>query len=459
MSREHPIPRLLIALIIALGVALATGPAAQAREALSPTDVVAYGDGQAVAGEIIVKFKPSVPAAAIEALNRAQGAAVLHKSELGGFHLLKLPPGKMISQVVAAYRGRPEVEYAEPNLVRQALLSPNDPYYPLQWHLDDGAATNPFGGANGGGIDLEPAWNISTGTGVIVAVVDTGIAYENYTEGRGKKRTRYYRAPDLAQTSFVAGYDFINNDAHANDDNSHGTHVAGTIAQSTNNSLGVAGVAFGATLMPVKVLDKNGSGTDAEVADGIRFAADHGAEVINLSLGGAGTSTTLEQAVQYAYQAGVTIVCAAGNEGSGLNRPSYPAAYNAYCIAVAATRYDETRSSYSNYGTYVDLAAPGGDTSVDQNGDGYPDGVLQNTFNPTTKKVSDFGYWFFQGTSMASPHVAGVAALLIADGVSGPDQVREALQNTAEDKGAAGWDASYGWGIVDAYAALNYVFP
>lgn len=360
--------------------------------------------------------------------------------------------------MVAAYKQHPQVAYAEPNLVRRAFGAPNDPYYLYQWNLDDSLASNPYGGSNGGGINLESAWNISNGTGIIVAVIDTGIAYENYTERIKNRQRVYYQAPDLAQTSFVPGYDFINNEAHANDDNSHGTHVAGTIAQSTNNGLGVAGVAFGATLMPVKVLDANGSGTDAEVADGIYYAVDHGADVINMSLGGAGSSTTLGDALAYAYAQGVTVVCAAGNEGDGLNLPSYPAAYDAYCLAVAATRYDETRAYYSNYGSYVDLAAPGGDTSVDQNGDGYVDGVLQNTFNPNTKSLGDFGYWFFQGTSMATPHVSGVAALLLANGVLGPDQVREALQNTAEDKGSSGWDAYYGWGIIDAYAALNYSF-
>jgi serine protease len=318
---------------------------AQARPDLSSADLISYGPGQAVAGEIIVKFRPGVSPAVIEAVNRAHGAAAIYRSPSAGFLRLRLPPGRSVADAVAAYQRNPQVEYAEPNFVRTALMIPNDPYYAYQWHLDDGLALNPYGGANGGGINVEPAWNISTGAGVIVAVVDTGIAYENYTDRVGKRIVgRYYQAPDLAGTTFVQGYDFVNNDSHPNDDDSHGTHVAGTIAQSTNNNLGTAGVAFGASLMPVKVLDSNGSGTDAEVADGIRFAADHGAKVINLSLGGAGTSTTLENAVAYAYGAGVTIVCAAGNDGDKGNLPSYPAAYDAYCIAVAATRYDETRA-------------------------------------------------------------------------------------------------------------------
>jgi serine protease len=205
--------------------------------------------------------------------------------------------------------------------------------------------------------------------------------------------------------------------------------------------------------MPIKVLDRNGSGTYADIADGIRFAADEGAHVINMSLGGRFGSITLKQALAHAYGLGVTIVCASGNDGSATT-VSYPAAYDAYCIAVGATRYDETVAYYSNQGASLDLTAPGGDIYVDQNEDGYGDGVLQQTFGANP---ADWGYWFYQGTSMAAPHVSGVAALLIANAVAiTPDEVREALQSTAEDKGADGWDTEYGWGIVDAYAALNY---
>jgi serine protease len=307
---------------------------------------------------------------------------------------------------------------------------------------------------------MQPAWEIETGDpGVIVAVIDTGVAYEDYEEfvdnpGRGKDYwITYQQAPDLVNTNFVAGYDFVNNDEHSNDDEGHGTHVTGTIAQSTNNAIGVAGVAFGTSIMPVKVLNSKGSGTYADIADGIYFAADNGAAVINLSLGGTSTSSTLENAVSYAYDKGVTIVCAAGNEYESGNSPLYPAAYDAYCIAVGATTYNEARAYYSNTGSYLDIAAPGGDLYADLNGDGYGDGVLQQTFGSSP---TDWGYWFYQGTSMATPHVAAVAALLIANGITGPDNVRDALEATAEDKGQEGWDSEYGWGIVDAYAALNY---
>src|SRR3989338_9139149 len=357
--------------------------------------------------------------------------------------ILSLPAGRLVGDAVREYRSLKNVQFAEPNYIARALLTPNDPYFVYQWHLD-----NPVHG----GINSKTAWNTSSGSGAIVAIVDTGIAYENYTAPNGKK---YYKAPDLSGTCFVAGYDYIENDTHPNDNNSHGTHVAGTVAQSTNNSSGVAGVAYSSFLMPVKVLDRNGSGSYAQVADRIRFAADNGAHVINLSLGGSASSQTLEDAVAYAYNKGVTIVAASGNDGS--SAVSYPAAYDDYVIAVGATRYDETRAGYSNYGASLDIVAPGGDTSVDQNSDGYVDGVLQNTFNPNTKNTGSFGYWFFQGTSMATPHAAGVAALVIGNSnAQTPHQVRAALQETADDLGALSRDDTYGWGLVNAAAALSW---
>ncbi len=377
-------------------------------------------------GEIIVKFKRGVSQDVIRQINQPHGTSVLSISKRGQFMRLRIPRNRTVEEMVAVYSRNPNVEYAEPNYIAHAFWVPDDPLYYYQWHLDK---------VDYGGINMEEAWELlgepgTPGAGVVVAVIDTGVAYEDYG--------RYKLAPDLANTSFEPGYDFVNNDSHPNDDNSHGTHVAGTVAQSTNNSLGVAGVAFNTSIMPVKVLDRNGSGTYDNVANGIYFAADNGANIINMSLGGASWSTTLEDAVAYAYENGVTIVCASGNDGSATT-VSYPAAYDAYCIAVGATRYDEAVAYYSNGGPSLDLTAPGGDITVDQNDDGYADGVLQQTFgdNPT-----DWGYWFYQGTSMAAPHVSGVAALLIANAVAiTPDEVREALQSTAEDKGAAGWDA------------------
>ena len=394
------------------------------------------GPSGQVPDEVIVKFKAAVASTEADKVLGRHGAVTLRVRKAGDYRVVRIPPGKAPDAVAAELRKDSAVAYAEPNGIVRALMVPNDPYYVYQWH---------FRGPSGD-INVEPAWDVQTGQpSVVVAIVDTGVAYENY----GKT---YRLAPDLAGTAFVPGYDFVNNDSHPNDDEGHGTHVAGTVAQTTNNSLGVAGAAFGCAIMPVKVLNKNGNGTVDSVAQGIRYAADHGASVINLSLGSKSGAETMRSAVQYAYERGVTICAAAGNDGG----PTviYPAAYDAYVIAVGATRYDETLSYYSSYGPSVDVVAPGGDVTVDQNGDGYGDGVLQQTFS---QNPASFGYYFFQGTSMATPHVSAAAALLISQGAGGPDAVRQALQNTAKDLGAPGRDDVYGYGLINAAAALNYV--
>jgi serine protease len=401
-----------------------------------------------IPGEIVIGFRPGASGDQIRGLASAHGISALQSIYMGiDPRTVKSAtvPEHALDTVLRALRNNPLVDYAEPSFVASAFLTPNDSLFKFQWHLQNSRT---------GSINVSAAWDVTTGSGVTVAVLDTGVAYENRSDSTGT----YYVAPDLAQTRFVSGYDFVNGDAFANDDHSHGTHVAGTIAQSTNNSIGTAGVAHGASIMPVKVLNRDGSGSHAAIAQGIRWAADHGSHIINLSLGSASGSTTLRDALAYAYGKGVTIVAAAGNNGT--NAVSYPAAYDNYVIAVSATRYDESIASYSNFGSSIDLAAPGGDLSVDQNRDGYADGVLQNTFNPSTKNMGDFGYYFFQGTSMAAPHVSGVAALvasvLLQQGDSAhPDTIRSILQSTARDKGPTGVDIYYGHGIVDAAAAVS----
>jgi len=381
--------------------------------------------------EILVRFRPG---ADVDATNQRIGA-ISATITYSGVYRVKVPPDRF-DELLEIYNNDPGVEYAERNYIRRATMLPNDTLYSLQWHLDNPAY---------GGIEMEQAWDIEPGgnPNVIVAVIDTGVSYEDYDV--------YCLAPDLANTTFVPGWDVVNNDAHPNDDHSHGTHVTGTIAQSTNNGLGVAGVAFNTAIMPVKVLDEDGSGWDSDVADGIRWATDHGANIINMSLGGP-PSITLKNECTSAYIKGVTIVAASGNDNGPVG---YPAAYEEV-IAVGATRYDETRAWYSNYGDSLDLVAPGGDLGVDQNDDGEPDGVLQQTFGGDPCK---FGYYWKQGTSMASPHVAGVAALLHAQGVTHPDDVRDRLQSTADDLGAPGRDNYYGWGLVNAERALKEHVP
>ncbi len=430
------------------------GPGAWAQRSNTPIAVMQAAGGHRSGGNqvldplprycpesIIVKFSGGVIEEDRDSVLGRYGCFIMQTCEPGGFHRVGLSPGVRLERIVSLLEAEPAVEYAERNYFASIYFVPDDPFYsPYQWNLQNEVT---------GGINMEAAWDIETGDpNVIVAVLDTGVAYEDHG--------RFRQAPDLAQTSFVAGYDFVNDDAHPNDDQGHGTHVAGTIAQSTDNARGVAGIAFGCSILPIKVLDNKGVGNSFDIARGIYHAAENGAHVINMSFGSPDRSRAIEQALAFAYGRGVTIVCAAGNNFVDGNLPSYPAAHNDYCIAVGAVRYDDTRAYYSSTGPHLDVVAPGGDLRVDQNRDGYPDGIIQQTF---TVDPGTFNYYFFQGTSSAAPHVSGVAALLISQGVTDPDAVRAAIEGTARDVGPPGWDPEYGWGVVNAHAALLYWVP
>lgn len=304
--------------------------------------------------------------------------------------------------------GYDEVEIVEENfLLHTTAWEPDDPLYQYQWNMDQ--------------VEAIEAWTLASGEGVVVAVIDTGVAF-------GKDEERGIRpVADLAETSRVPGYDFVDNDSFPWDGNGHGTHVAGTIAQTTNNSYGVSGLAYRATIMPIRVLNTRGSGTSAQVADGIRFAADNGANIINMSLGSSQPSQVIKSAVDHAHDENVTIVAAAGN--SGKRSPGYPAAME-NVIAVAATQYDGHTTFYSQWGPFVDIAAPGGNTKIDQNGDGRPDGVMQETVERGEPSKHFFG--MFMGTSMASPHVAATAALVQQWGVTHPTAVESILKKTTD---------------------------
>jgi serine protease len=286
--------------------------------------------------------------------------------------------------------------------------APNDPLYNKQWHMHN--------------INVEQAWETNKGSGIVVAVIDTGVT----------------KTTDMDKTEFVAGYDFVNNKAEANDDNGHGTHVAGSVAQSTNNSIGVAGVAYQAKIMPLKVLSAAGGGTVSDIAESIKFAADKGANVINMSLGGGGESALMKEAIDYAHAKGVVIVAAAGNENQG--SASYPARYN-HVIGVAAFDAKGEKAEFSNFGAGVDIAAPGG---------GHGSRVWQETIDPDGGAPQVIG---LQGTSMASPHVAGVAAMIMSAGVKDPDAVQQVLQQSVRQIAEDPLN-HFGAGQLDAGAAV-----
>ncbi len=332
------------------------------------------------------------------------------------------------AQVLAQLKKSEEIkkltEYVEANYVYSIDFigggtTPNDPRYKEQWNLK--------------AIDVEKAWQKTKGKGITIAVIDTGVS----------------KVDDLKNTNFVKGYDFVNDREDASDDNGHGTHVAGTIAQSTNNNFGVAGIAYEANIMPLKVLGASGGGTISDIAEAIIFAADNGANIINMSLGGGGESKLMQEAIDYAYSKGVVIIAASGN--SNRNAAFYPARYPKV-IAVSATGSTNEKAPYSNYGAGVDIAAPGG--AIAKGGDGRRDesgGILQNTIDPRTKESV---FRAFQGTSMAAPHVAGVAALIEASGVKDPAKVLQVLQQSAR-KVSDDTLNYYGAGHLNAAAAVS----
>ncbi len=404
------------------------------------------------ATQLEVRMKPGTDDAALADLGRKIGATVTWNSAVSRQETeiaeVAVPEGADAEKMLAELRADPRVEIAdhvhfmkepgeEAREISEALpdtipgadgpdsgrWKPNDPRYNEQWNFQM--------------VKAEEAWEITKGKGAIVAVIDTGVAYADTKRGK--------QGRDFKDTRFVPGYDFVNRNDTPNDDQGHGTHVSGTIAESTDNREGVAGLAFEAKIMPLKVLSASGSGMTSDIAEAIRWAADHGANVINMSLGGPLPDKLMASACEYAHKKGVTIVCAAGN--SGREGVGYPAAYKE-CIAVSAVGPKGDLSFYSSWGRQVAIAAPGGDKNVG----GDAGGILQNTVMPGDNGQYNDDYFAFQGTSMASPHVAAVAALIVSQGVKNPDDVKAILTKSAVKKGPS---EKYGAGILDAAAAVK----
>jgi serine protease len=398
------------------------------------------------------------PAATAAAADYVPGEVVVKYKNGGSARVHQIRDGDSVRETVAELSRKPDVKYAVPNHIARAsqAFTPNDPDFLRQWHLFEP-----------GGIGMPEAWSLAAaagapgGQGALVAVLDSGVAFERYK--------RYRRAPDLRKSTFVRGYDFIDRDRHPNDVFGHGTHVAGTIAQATNNAEGGAGVAYGAKIMPLRVLDSAGTGDSMAIAKAIRYAARRNADVINLSLEFELDVIPSEipeilAAIRFAHRRGALIVAAAGN-GYG-RRVAYPARAD-QVIAVGATTRSACRSDYSNGGPDLDLVAPGGGVDAEPRASqevdicdpsGATDWIFQETFRG--RSVRRFGLpRGYEGTSMAAPQVSGIAALVIATQKLGRDPGPQALQAhiqaTARDLGRPGFDGRYGHGLVNAAAALR----
>jgi serine protease len=378
-----------------------------------------------------------------------------------------VPQGETVWQAIAKLKRQPGVRYAVPDYIAHQAGGwiPNDRgnthrrqgWQRLQWNFLPGV-----------GVDAPTAWSHMFavhrpgGRGVTIAVLDTGVAYRNWE--------RFSKSPDFTNTRFVDPYDFVANNAYPLDREGHGTFVAGMIAESTNNGIGLTGIAYGAKIMPVRVLDADGNGDSATIARGIRYAVKHGAQVINLSLEFDITVTASQipdiiSAVNFAHRRGVVVVAAAGNDSS--RQLAYPAAAPAV-ISVGATTRDRCLAGYSNGGAKLDLVAPGGgdDASLSTDPDCHPfrnlPAVHQMTFSDFDSispgsNATRFSLPGSYGTSMAAPAVSATAALVIASRVLGPKpspaQVLARLEQTATPLGGTQPNPDFGYGLINAGAA------
>ncbi|PGO61574.1 S8 family peptidase [Priestia megaterium] len=338
--------------------------------------------------QIIVKFKEDVCEETHLKIHHKHKCTILdHNKELD-FQVLHSK--RDINTLIKIYNKLEEVEYAEPNHMLKAFYTPNDPFFAYQYGPQK--------------VQAPDAWDVTTSNGNIkIAIIDTGVQLNH---------------PELA-IKLWPGYNFVEGNLNPNDGNGHGTHVAGIAGALTENSLGIAGIAPSASIIPVRALDNSGNGTLSNIANAITYSTNAGAKVINLSLGSSQGSITLENAINYAWNQGVVIVAAAGNEAS--NTLTYPAAYQ-NVIAVASTDINDQKSDFSNYGTWVEVSAPGS--------------TILSTYTGSY-------YAYLSGTSMACPHVAGLAALLAAQGKNNV-QIKNTILSTCDPVPGTGLYWTYG---------------
>lgn len=447
LPRRLPLALLLSASLLCLDAGVAAASGVATARPYSPD-------------EVVVRYAPRAGEAARSAVERAAGAKN-QRSFAPRTGVVRIRDGDSVPETIAQLESREAVISATPNWTARlaATTFPDDPgridtaggWRELQWNL-----LPPFG------IDAPTAWeNLiragrGGGRGVVVAVLDTGVAYRDLG--------RFKRSPDLSPHRFVAGYDFVERDRYPLDHNGHGTHVASTIAETAHNGIGVTGIAYGARIMPVRVLDRNGEGDGVDIAAGIRLAARRGADVLNLSVEFDPSVTIrdipeIAEALRYARRRGTLVVAASGN--SERRTVAFPARAESV-LSVGATTEHGCHADYSNYGSDLDLVAPGGGEDADlpleadrcRPFEPRGRGIYQMTYAGSIRR---FALRADTGTSMASPHVAAVAALVIASRVLGrdpsPGAVEAHLKATATDLGPAGVDRRYGAGLVNAGTA------
>jgi serine protease len=434
-----------------------------------------------VPGRVLVKFRAGLPTQAqtsAVALALPTTAVQLRAGDAyTDFTYAEVPLDADVPALAAALAARPEIEYAEPDALHHGEVTPTDPSYARQWHMR--------------AINLERAWDINDGArDVVVAVIDSGVAMANdvlqfprFFNGRLQiVDVPFARSTDIVSTSrLTAPYDFTYEDTLPYDMDGHGTHVTGTIGQLANAESGV-GVAYNARIMPLKVclgewevlfaLAQDGISTlppafaggvcfASDEARAVRYAADNGARVINMSLGGAAPASATESALRYAVSRGAFVALSGGNRFDDDNRGGYPAIYARDIdgvMAVGAVGQDLNRAYYSTTGDFIEIVAPGGNVRVG----GTAGLVWQQTYRPSAISLNQLAPRFdlleddaYQGTSMAAPHVAGLAALLYSQGIRNPATIEAAIRHFATDRGPAGRDNEYGFGLVDARATLR----